>query len=163
MSRRWVIASTLLCGLIVSVRAAEVTGRVTDPAGAPFQYARIILTDLDHPNSSFSSAVPSNGEFHLNVPDGRYAIRVAAILSTEVRIESASVQGRLSLGTIILQQIPGCILRIDAPPQEVKFDDGSGGSSERFGPNRQQWLDASNISRFRLPPALQPHRARRRS
>jgi hypothetical protein len=132
-------------------QGAEVKGRLTDSAHNAIADATVILTDVATGNT-YTAHSSASGEFSLNsIPDGEYSIKARA---TATSYEPngrwvAKVQGATAFGEVQLLQ-EGCILLIDATPADCCAEEAAL-TPKPFGPTSQQWLDASNVSRFSLP------------
>jgi hypothetical protein len=140
---------TVLLALAVQVRAAEVSGRVMDQTHTMISYGKVTLTNVSNSTRTFTTQVGADGRFVISgVPDGAYSIRVSATGFVEAERAAIDIRENVDLGEFLLQ---------------VAYNGTEGGIEIEFvppatgEPTAQRWLDASDLSRFRLP-MLRPTR-----
>ena len=84
-----------------------VTGKVTDEAGTPLEYATISFQSTGNPDKLTGGITNTEGNFEIEVPQGEYNIIVEFISFEPRTFPNRKINADLKLGTIVLGEAAG--------------------------------------------------------
>lgn len=104
----------------------NVTGKVTDEAGTPLEYATISFQNSQNPDQITGGITDAEGNFNIEVPRGTYNINVEFISFEPQNFPDRQIRSDLDLGTIVLGMAAGeleeVIVTAETTQVEVRLD-----------------------------------------
>lgn len=104
----------------------EVTGKVTDEAGTPLEYATISFQNTLNPDRVTGGITDAEGNFSIDVPRGTYTINVEFISFEPKNFPDRQISSDLDMGTIVLGMAAGeleeVIVTAETTQVEVRLD-----------------------------------------
>lgn len=104
----------------------KVTGKVTDEAGTPLEYATISFQNTRNPERVTGGITDPEGNFNIEVPRGTYTINVEFISFEPKNFPDRQIRSDVDLGTIVLGMAAGeleeVIVTAETTQVEVRLD-----------------------------------------
>lgn len=103
-----------------------VSGKVTDEAGNPLEYATISFQSTKNPDRLTGGITDAGGEFSIEVPRGNYNINIDYISFEPKNFNNRQINTNLDIGTIVLGMAAGelneVIVTAETTQVEVRLD-----------------------------------------
>lgn len=103
-----------------------ISGKVTDEAGIPLEYATISLKDTENPDNVTGGITDAQGNFEIEVPEGVYDITVEFISFEPKTFAQREINSDLDLGTVVLGMAAGelseVVVTAETTQVEVRLD-----------------------------------------
>ncbi|MGB7786521.1 MAG: TonB-dependent receptor [Salinimicrobium sp.] len=103
-----------------------VTGKVTDEAGTPLEYATISFQSTRNPDKITGGITSAQGTFEIEVPRGEYNINVEFISFEPKTFPNRQINSDLDMGTIVLGMAAGelneVVVTAETTQVEVRLD-----------------------------------------
>lgn len=103
-----------------------VSGKVTDEAGNPLEYATISFQSTKNPDRLTGGITDAGGEFSIEVPRGNYNINIDYISFEPKNFNNRQINTDLDIGTIVLGMAAGelneVIVTAETTQVEVRLD-----------------------------------------
>ncbi len=104
----------------------NVTGKVTDEAGIPLEYATISFQSTRNPDKITGGITDTEGNFNIEVPRGNYNINIEFISFEPKNFPNRQINSDLDMGTIVLGMAAGeleeVIVTAETTQVEVRLD-----------------------------------------
>ncbi len=99
-----------------------VTGKVTDEAGTPLEYATISFQNTKNPDKLTGGITDAQGNFEIEVPQGVYNINIEFISFQPKNFPNREIKADLNMGTIVLGMAAGELNEVVVTAETTQVD-----------------------------------------